>query len=115
MTLQERIHKLIEAMGKGIYGREEVIRLSLLATLSGQSIFLLGPPGVAKSLIARRLKLAFKGKQKEDGSFEDIEVFEYLMGRFSTPDEVFGPLDINKLTDEKGTKYERIIGKYLRV
>ncbi|MCB1189953.1 MAG: SUMF1/EgtB/PvdO family nonheme iron enzyme [Leptospiraceae bacterium] len=113
MTLQVRIRKLMEAMGKGIYGREEVIRLSMLAALSGQSIFLLGPPGVAKSLIARRLKLAFKGKQKEDGTFEDIEVFEYLMGRFSTPDEVFGPLDINKLTDEKGTKYERIIDKYL--
>jgi MoxR-like ATPase len=61
----------------------------------------LGSPGVAKSLVARRLKYAYK-----EGSS-----FEYLMNRFSTPDEIFGPVSISQLKDHD--KYERIVKNYL--
>jgi MoxR-like ATPase len=56
---------------------------------------------VAKSLVARKLKFAYK----------DAKVFEYLMSRFSTPDEIFGPVAISKLKD--GDKYERVTDRYL--
>lgn len=99
--MRDRIRNILSAMAVGTYEREEVLALSLLNALSGESIFLLGLPGVGKSMVARRLKLAFK----------DATVFEYLMSRFSTPDEIFGPISISKLKD--ADSYERVTTGYL--
>ena len=99
--IRKRIEELLQAINMGIYEKETELSLSLLAALAGESVILLGPPGVAKSMVARRLKLAFDGASS----------FEYLMSRFSTPDEIFGPVSISKLKDSD--KYERNTEGYL--
>ena len=101
MEITQRIRLLLSEMNRGVYEKETEINLSLLAALAGESILLLGPPGVAKSMVARRLKSAFT----------DARAFEYLMSRFSTPDEIFGPVSISRL--KESDKYERAIDGYL--
>ena len=101
MEIKERIQLLLSEMNRGVYEKEAEIGLSLLAALAGERILLLGPPGVAKSMVARRLKRAFV----------DARAFEYLMSRFSTPDEIFGPVSISRL--KESDKYERAVNGYL--
>ena len=64
-TLKNRIVKLLDILNERVYGKEEVMALALLSAVAGESIFLLGPPGVAKSMVARRLKLMFRIKRKQ--------------------------------------------------
>lgn len=100
MKIKSKIESLLRELNKNIYEKEEVMALAFLASMAGESIFLLGSVGIAKSLVARRLKYVFK-----DGTS-----FEYLMNRFSTPDEIFGNISVSKLKEDK---YERITKNYL--
>lgn len=99
--IKKQIESLIKMIGEGIWEKKDIFSLALLSSIAGESIFLLGPPGTGKSMIARRLKEFFAEKKQ----------FEYLMSRFSTPDEIFGPVSISKLKDED--TYERRTEGYL--
>lgn len=91
MVVKSRIAALITHLQQGLLERDTPARLALLAALSGEHLLLLGPPGTAKSEMARRLHTLV-----DDGRY-----FERLLTRFSVPEELFGPLSIKALEQDR--------------
>src|SRR5438128_7701858 len=80
--------QVIDPMKQRFVGRDEVIDLIALACVAGEHLFLYGPPGTAKSALIREFAGAVRGRY-----------FEYMLTRFSEPNEVFGPVDIARLRE----------------
>ncbi len=92
-------HRFVEELGRPFVGREEEARAIALSIISGEHIVLIGEPGTAKSAMARRA-----------AELINARFFKYLLTKFTEPDELFGPLDINAL--KKGV-YVRITANKL--
>ena len=85
-----RLSAAFASLSEGLVERDTEVRLLLLAALAGEHLLLVGPPGTAKSELARRLS------RLSDGPF-----FERLLTRFSVPEELFGPLSMRALEDDR--------------
>jgi MoxR-like ATPase len=96
----EKIGTIGKSMKGGFIEREEVIDGLFTALLAKHHVLLLGPPGTAKSLIARHFASAATG-----GGY-----FQYLLTKFTVPEELFGPISYKGLKEDK---FERVTGKKL--
>jgi MoxR-like ATPase len=88
-SIVERLRgEVIDPLKQRFVGRDEVIDLIALALVAGEHLFLHGPPGTAKSALIRHFARAVRGRY-----------FEYMLTRFSEPNEIFGPIDIGRLRE----------------
>lgn len=79
----ERLRRVGQALESTFLGKSETVRLMLIAAVAGEHMVLVGPPGTAKSAIVRLF-----------AKLVDARYFEYLLTRFTEPNEIFGPIDI---------------------
>ncbi|HMW23001.1 MAG TPA: AAA family ATPase [Burkholderiaceae bacterium] len=100
--ISKKIQSLLQSLNQGLVDRENTLKLALLTALAGENIVLVGPPGTGKSLVARRIARSL--------SDEGVDYFEYLLTKFSTPEELFGPLSIAAL---KADRFQRNTEGYL--
>src|SRR5215813_7000632 len=80
--------EILEPMKRAFVGKDEIIDLLGLCLVARENLFLLGPPGTAKSALVQELARRIDGR-----------VFDYLLTRFTEPNEIFGPFDIRKLRE----------------
>ena len=96
----DKLQALERELAASLIERDEVIRASLVALLARQHLVVLGPPGTAKSALVTSLAGRI-GPQNGAG----LRNFAYLMSRFTTPEELFGPVSVSGL---KRDEYRRI-------
>ena len=86
--LHARLRSVAETLSRMFIGKDEIIRLMSIAVVAGEHCVLLGPPGTAKSALIRTMAGLMKANY-----------FEYLLTRFTEPNEIFGPVDISAFRD----------------
>lgn len=84
----ESLREALADAARGLIEREALVELIALAAVAGEHVLVIGPPGTAKSEAVRRVAQATGGRY-----------FEYLLGRFTEPSEIFGPVDLRKLKE----------------
>ncbi len=89
MNHVEKLNQVLHFIKKSFIGKDEIVDLLGICLIARENAFLYGPPGTAKSAIVRLLSQCI----------EDGKNFEYLLTRFTEPNEIFGPFDIRKLKE----------------
>lgn len=79
----QRLQMVSQRLESSFLGKSETVRLMLVASVAGEHMLLIGPPGTAKSAVIRMF-----------AKLVDAKYFEYLLTRFTEPNEIFGPIDI---------------------
>lgn len=87
-TAAARLRDAIREATDGLIERDHLAELMILAAVAQEHLLVIGPPGTAKSAVVRRVAQSLGGNY-----------FEYLLGRFTEPSELFGPVNLNKLRE----------------
>lgn len=95
-----KLRAIESQLGTLLIEREEVVRAASLALLCKENLVVVGPPGTAKSQLITQL-----ARRVGDASGNGLRCFVYLLTKFTTPEELFGPVSISGL---KADDYRRI-------
>jgi MoxR-like ATPase len=81
--LATRLQQTAQILDKSFLDKQEIIRLLIISVIAGEHMIIVGPPGTAKSALIRLFARLIEARY-----------FEYLLTRFTEPNELFGPVDM---------------------
>lgn len=84
----DKLNHVTAHLKETFVGKDDIVDLLSVCLVARENLFLLGPPGTAKSALVHALARHMQGK-----------TFEYLLTRFTEPNELFGPFDIRRLRE----------------
>jgi len=90
MSAQEKLKKMREELKQSFLERGDLIDGALSALLCSQHVLIIGPPGTAKSMLADEICRRIEG----------ASYFQWLLTRFSTPEEIFGAVSLKALEED---------------
>jgi MoxR-like ATPase len=82
------VRAALTAAQTGLVDREAIAEAVVLCAIAREHLLVIGPPGTGKSEAVRRVAEVLGGSY-----------FEYLIGRFTEPNELFGPIDLRRLRE----------------
>jgi MoxR-like ATPase len=95
LRVAQKVREVGRALDERYLDKSELVRMLLVTLVAGEHMLIVGPPGTAKSALVRQLARLVDGRY-----------FEYLLTRFSEPNEIFGPIDIKAFRE--GTYVRRV-------
>ena len=88
-----KFQEIARVLNSQFLDKQEIVRLLMISAIAGEHMVLVGPPGTAKSALIRMFS-----------ELLDAQYFEYLLTRFTEPNELFGPVDIKAFREGKYTR-----------
>ncbi len=88
-----RFQEAARVLNSAFLDKQEIIRLLIVSAIAGEHMVIVGPPGTAKSALIRMF-----------ARLVDAQYFEYLLTRFTEPNEIFGPVDIKEFREGRYTR-----------
>ena len=85
-----KLARIRAELNRAFFERTELIDGALCALLSASHVLIIGPPGTAKSMLADELCRRIEG----------AEYFQWLLTKFSTPEEIFGAVSLKGLEED---------------
>lgn len=92
-TIPEKLTSLEAAVNGTVFERVTETRCLVNALLSGRHICMIGSPGIAKSFLTRTAVKYIDG-------IGQGEYFEWLLGKFDTPEAILGPHSLKALEQD---------------